>query len=128
MVTDISERSGVTCECKWVLSKQWGFLPSKFLRHLSKDKEAFFHDRTLEVNEMIRVNEVWFPKKFTEWEYNNTSAKAGYVNMYDSTVSNVEFGSLKQQDLELVFPRGTIVHDQIIGAWRGLPIEMKALD
>jgi hypothetical protein len=115
-----------------ILDPQKGFLPVQidtFWEELPKLPGSLYRTDKYIVEESKKFDSFWVPIVF-RYEILESSSLEGLdqINVYSSTVSNVEFGTVKQSDVEIVFPEGTEVVDAINGISyktdaRGEPVE-----
>ena len=67
---------------------------------------------SFEVSESEQFDGVWLPTKVREITW---SSRLSFGNLRETTAENIKIGSVKKEDLEIVFPAGTVVSDEITG-------------
>jgi len=69
-----------------------------------------------EVLESEQFDGVWMPTLFTEvMALSGERWKTPVGNFVRITAENIKIGSVKKEDIETVFPAGTLVNDEITG-------------
>jgi hypothetical protein len=115
-----------------VLDPQKGFLPVQidtFWEELPKPPGSMYRTDKCTVEESGMFDSFWVPTVL-KYEILESSSLEGLdqINVYSLNISDIEFGTVKQSDVEIVFPEGTEVVDAINGISyktddRGEPVE-----
>ena len=81
----------------------------KYRRSARAGEETY---QSFEVSESEQFDGVWLPTKVREITW---SSRYSFGNLRETTAENIKIGSVKKDDLEIVFPAGTVVSDEITG-------------
>jgi hypothetical protein len=70
----------------------------------------------VEMNESKLFDGVWMPTRITEVNWLSEKGLATPVgNLWETTAEDIKFGKVKKEDLEVIFPPGAKVRDDITG-------------
>ena len=70
----------------------------------------------VEVNESKLFGGVWMPTRITEVNWlSRKGLETPVGNLWETTAEDIKFGQVKKEDLEVVFPPGALVRDDITG-------------
>jgi hypothetical protein len=112
------------------LDPQKGFLPvliDAYWEELPKPPGTMFQTVRYTVEESEKFGSVWVPTTL-QYEILASSSIPDQINVYTMQITNVEFGTVIDSDVAIIFPEGTEVVDAIKGITyktdaRGNPIE-----
>lgn len=97
------------------LSKDWLLTRRVWEGNNPKDPSDKKYER-FEVNESKVFDGIWMPTRFTDV----TLASGGGLptpvgNLWETTAEDIKIGRVKKEDLEVAFPEGALVRDDITG-------------
>jgi hypothetical protein len=100
---------------------QRGFMPTwihrRRERRAAPHLDVTFAESDLTVEEMKEIDGVWFPVRIRDVATSTPSVEQGQATVLETVASNIELGSVKPADMEIVFPDDMKVHDLITGKW-----------
>lgn len=74
---------------------------------------GWWFEQVTTVDEMRSIKGMWYPWRVTMKNMNNTGAAEGHSAKWTTTVSSLTVGDVTEKDLEVRFPTGAIVYDEI---------------
>ena len=84
-------------------------------KYRANDCERQQYER-FEVEDSQQFEGVWLPTRFTDVTLASGGSQAKPVgNLWETTAENIKVGRVRKEDLELVFPVGTSVHNEVTG-------------
>jgi hypothetical protein len=127
---DVGTKTRQVGKKTFTIDVQKGFLPilvDVYWEELPKSSNSMYRMERYTVEESVKFGLAWMPTKL-KYELLEASQIPNQVHVYTLQLVNVEFGTVKQSDVEIVFPEGTEVVDAINGITyktdvRGSPIE-----
>ncbi len=100
---------------------QRGFMPTWIHRRRERQAaphlETTFAESNLTVEEMKEIAGVWFPIRIRDVATSTPSVEQGQATVLETVASNIELGSVKPGDMEIVFPDDMKVRNLITGKW-----------
>lgn len=98
------------------LDPEKGFLPirGKARWELKQDGKTHWRVDEFTVEESRLVGDVWMPTKL-KWLIDTSSGNPRTCNIYNITVSEIEAGTVRDEDLEVPFDAGMLIVDAIQG-------------
>ncbi|MCP4675116.1 MAG: hypothetical protein GY854_06345 [Deltaproteobacteria bacterium] len=100
---------------------QKGFMPTWIHRRRERRAapylDATFSEFDLTVEELKEIDGVWFPVRFRTVGSCTPSVKKGEACVFETEASEIDLGSVKPADMEIVFPDDMKVHDLFTGKW-----------
>ena len=122
--TDEHRETTVSCTAWFDLGKDWMLRRRGLERNYrgsARAKEETYE--SFEVTESELFDGLWLPTKFREITW---SSRLSFGNLDETTAQNIKIGSVKKEDLEIVFPAGTVVLDDITGDRWTVGVDEKA--
>jgi hypothetical protein len=116
-----SARGTKTYARAMLVDPQKGFMPTWI--HRRKERRAAphvdvtFSEADLTVEEMKEIDGVWFPARVRTVVTSTPSVKRGEATVYETEATDIELGSVKPADMEIVFPDNMKVRDFNTGKW-----------
>ncbi|MCP4675114.1 MAG: hypothetical protein GY854_06335 [Deltaproteobacteria bacterium] len=100
---------------------QRGFMPTwihrRRERRAAPHLDVTFSEFDLTVEEMEEIDGVWFPVRITDIGTCTPSVEKGEACVFETEASDIELGSVKPADMEIVFPDDMKVRNLITGKW-----------
>ncbi len=104
-----------SCRMWFDLNKDWMFTRRVYEAQDPEDSSYKNYQR-LEVNESKLFDGIWMPTRFSDVTLASGRDLATPVgNLWETTAEDIKFGKVKKEDLEVVFPPGALVRDEITG-------------
>jgi hypothetical protein len=84
---------------------------TRVVKPRTKNERSIFE--RLEITESISVNSVWVPSKMKVIAWSSVAPTQATV--HDIEIADIKLGTVKSSDLEVTFPPGTEVNDELTG-------------